>query len=88
MHLAIHLGVKKIILVAFDMKDKPQDHWFGNHPEPIQCRAMTHDNRIRNFAALKSVLDERGIEVLNASPRSALTFFRQVPLETALEIRK
>lgn len=85
-HLAIQLGVSKIILVGYDMRGAPQEHWFGKHPDPIACMAMTQANRIRCFAELKPVLDQHGVTILNSSPGSALTFFRHVALEQALEI--
>lgn len=86
MHLAMQLGVTKIILVGFDMRGKPQHHWFGEHPKQVECLALNHDSRIRYFTTLLPALRELGVDVLNASPGSALTFFRSVPLEQALEI--
>ncbi len=89
MHLAMQLGAAKIILVAFDMTGKAQQHWFGEHPDEIRCTALSQDGRIREFAALKPELEKRGIDVVNTSPSTALTFFRRVTLDAALtEVEK
>lgn len=86
MHLAVHFGVRKIVLVGFDMTGDPMNHWFGHHPAPIAISVRTMDNRIREFAELKPLLADRGIDVVNASPGSALTFFRAGDLETELNL--
>ena len=88
MHIAIHTGARRIILVGVDMRDGPaqEKHWFGDHPTAIGQHPVYYDSlMIPHFATLKPALEGRGIEVVNASPGSALTAFPMVDLETALQ---
>lgn len=86
MHISIHAGVRKIILVGVDMKASGADHhWFGDHPKVITpLNADYQHTMVPHFETLKPALAERGIEVVNASPGSALAAFPLVNLEEAL----
>jgi hypothetical protein len=88
LHLAVHLGAARVILVGYDMTGDPSQHWFGNHPPQLGTSARTMEHRIRAFAGLKPELERRKIEVINTSPRTALTFFRRGDLETVLREEK
>lgn len=84
-HLAVHLGATRIILLGFDMKDgrNRRRHWFGNHPKKLDSRG-NYSLWLRAFDKLAKVLDHKGIEVLNCTPDTALRSFKRVPLEVAL----
>ena len=76
-NLAVHLGAKRIVLLGYDMRlVDGSDHWFGSHPDG---RALTA-NHFTNiflpaFKTLVEPLAKRGVEVVNATPGSALTVF-------------
>lgn len=84
-HLAVHLGAKRIILLGFDMKDgvNRRRHWFGNHPKKLDSRGH-YALWLRAFDKFARVLDHMGVEVLNCTPGTALRSFKRVPLEVAL----
>lgn len=83
-HIAMHAGVEKIILVGFDMQKAPggESHWFGDHPiiEP----AMHQITMAPSFESLVDPLAVLGISVINASPGSALATFPMAELESLL----
>lgn len=80
LHIAAHLGARRVILLGFDMKGK---HWFGDHPRSIRKNPW-NPKWVERFGILAKELDKRGIVVLNASPDSALACFTSVDLETAM----
>lgn len=83
MHVAAHLGVRRILLCGFDMHAQKGEHWFGDHKW-----RPGYKSRYKLFMeAFDSVAPEyakRGIEVLNCTPDSALKCFPNVPLEEGL----
>lgn len=85
LHLTAHLGASRIILVGFDMKGDA--HWFGTHPKGLrQLPPANYMQRwVAMFAPLAAALAEREITVLNASPDSALPYFRRASLTEELE---
>jgi hypothetical protein len=78
--LAVHLGVKKIILIGFDMKP---GHWHEPHPIPT-IDSVYKDQMLPCFETLKKPLAMKKIELINATPGSALTIFPMMDLEKAL----
>ena len=81
LNLAILFGAARIVLVGFDMQGR---HFFGAHPHPL----VNSDPRrfVRHFErAVPSV--PAGVEILNATPGSALTCFRAASLDEALDVR-
>lgn len=83
-HIAMHAGVNRIILVGMDMKSDPKQgsHFFGEHRggRPVEFASLM----IPKFQTLQPALDQRGISVLNATPGSALTTFPFADLDTLL----
>lgn len=79
--LAYQAGSKRIILLGYDMKG---GHWHGDHPAGLNSKA-NFDLWIRNFEELAKDLKEEGIEVLNATPKTALHCFPKIELEQALK---
>ena len=77
--LAYHLGVKKIILLGFDMNmgdvhgiKKDISHWHGSHgnrkPPPFK-------RHMRGSEKIKKDAKKFGIKIINASPDSAIEEF-------------
>lgn len=74
LNLAVLWGATRIVLFGFDMRG---DHFFGRHPAPLR---NTHDYQpfIEAFNEAAPQLRDAGIDVVNASPVSALRCFRRV----------
>jgi hypothetical protein len=88
LNLAAHLGAKRIVLLGYDMRAElggrvPKTHWFGDHPGGTSPDVY---NQMRPlFATIAAPLADRGIEVFNCSPGSALTAFPRVCIDEAAE---
>lgn len=80
MHIAIHAGVREIILVGVDMDMR--SHWFGDHPDKITSHRIS--SMLPAFETLEPALKERGIKVWNASPISNLNVWPKVSLKEIL----
>ena len=85
-HIAAHAGAKRIVLVGMDMKMDAQgnSHNFGEHRDGRKAHFATV--MLPMFPTIVPALEERGIEVVNATPGSALTTFPMVDLDE--ELRK
>lgn len=83
-HLAAQLGAKKIITVGMEFSDGgARDHWFGLHEGRMDMHSDTGRWRAL-FLTLTDALEARGLEILNASPASTVTWLPLVDLETSL----
>jgi hypothetical protein len=83
-NIAYHLGATRIVLLGYDMKPNGnQVHWHTEHPSPtspdIFARAM-----LPHFPTLVEPLKQRGVEVINCTPDSALTCWPMKRLEEIL----
>ncbi len=84
-NLAVHLGAARIVLLGYDMKPAAdgRTHWHGGHPVPVKetvfARVM-----LPCFPSLVAPLRDLGVEVLNATPVSALSVFPMMSLAEAL----
>ena len=84
-NLAVHLGAARIVLLGYDMRfDGKKSHWHGGHPVEIQ-KTVFPNSMLPCFSSLVKPLKELGVEVLNATPGSALTVFPMVELEKELD---
>jgi hypothetical protein len=78
-NLAYLLGARRVVLLGFDMHDLPAErwregNWHNRHQEPPLTGQRT--NRfIPAFEVMAPILKDRGVEVLNATPGSALQCF-------------
>lgn len=89
-NLAYHLGAKRIVLVGYDMRlgRNGETHWnYGQRPEG--ARDNDYENVIRysmlpHFKTLAAPLEAAGVEVLNATPQSALQVWPAVTLKEVL----
>jgi hypothetical protein len=81
--LAAHLGVRRIVLLGFDMKRESQliTHWHGNHKSGLKCPFTHH---LLGFPEIAKDAKRMGIEILNASPESALKAFPRVLVKDLL----
>jgi hypothetical protein len=83
--LAHHFGVRRIILLGFDMKlsdfDSKISHWHGSHggqkPPPFP-------RHLRGFPAIAADAERLGIEIVNANPNSAIECFPKVSVKELL----
>ena len=75
MNLAYHLGVSRIVLLGFDMHKGPNGesnfHDDYGHPQ----RRDPFRKFLLPFPEIKADLDRLGVEVVNATPGSALTLW-------------
>jgi hypothetical protein len=81
-HLAVHYGATRIVLLGFDMKDGMgrRRHWFGAHPGKLDSRG-NYTGWLRAFEKLAGVLKARNVEVINCTADTALKAFRRMPLK-------
>ncbi len=83
-NLAVHLGAKKIILLGYDMhREGARDNWH-DEPRPTSSPDKYAHSMLPHFASLVRPLAERGVEVVNATPGSALDAFPKATLEEVL----
>jgi len=81
-NLAILKGCKQIVLVGFDMRTvKGVRHFFGHHPKGLQ-NTIDYEGFVPHFARASKLL--RGVQIVNATPDSALNCFPMIPLEDCL----
>lgn len=89
MNLAYHFGAKKILLLGFDMHRNGGGHWHDEHQcrdgQPMLSAPPSHIAVWKQeFVAMASDLSHEGVEVVNATPGTALECFRRLPLDKAL----
>ncbi len=87
-NLAVHFGAKRIVLVAFDMKQDQEkglnggNNWHGKHGRFNTPKADIYEAKfLPTFEYIKKDLDELGIECVNATPNSELETFPLTSLE-------
>lgn len=89
--VGILFGSRKMILVGYDMRAREvadtepgksgivlRHHWFGNHPWPSDGGTYIYFRQ--EFARMAPTAAINGIEILNATPGSALDAFPMVDL--------
>jgi len=88
-------GCTRIILLGYDMKTKEvpitepgksgirfQHHWFGEHPWPSDAASYRFFRE--EFSRMAVTAKLGGIEILNATPDSALEAFPMVTLDEVM----
>ncbi len=85
MGLAINWGARRVIFLGLDLSRDPdgRNHWFGDYPDPIR-NCQSYPRFIQAFETVAPILQERGIQVINASRRTALNCFPKMTIEGAL----
>lgn len=91
LNLAAQFGAKRVILLGFDMQAASSEacHWYGrnNWMQAGNPDNFSYHNWRRLLTAAAPDLAARGIDVINASRETALTCFRRLPIEQALEAK-
>jgi hypothetical protein len=92
--MAAHFGVKRIILLGFDMRIEDiksgLTHWHGSHGNPRDIKnkrdriKRTYNRHLMGFGPIAHDAKKRGIEIINASPESSITDFPKVKLKELL----
>lgn len=85
LNLAVQFGASKIVLVGFDMRRDLGVHWHGKHERGLnnpRDEHFAHWRRALDGAAAK--LAELGVQVINASPVSALQAYPTMTFPEAL----
>jgi hypothetical protein len=97
--LACHFGVKRIVLLGFDMRlDRDSvSHWHGHHREKYgdikkreeknkkgKAKSPPFRRHLRGCQAIANDAKRMGVEILNASPKSAIKDFPRVKLSEVL----
>jgi len=81
--LAVHFGVARIILLGFDMSMMAGfSHWHKGHG---RTKPPPFERHLRGFSAIAEDAHKLGIEILNASPESAIAVFPKVTLAEVLQ---
>ena len=82
-NLALLKGCRRIVLVGFDMRRvNDKAHFFGDHPKPCHNRSE-YEQFILRFKRAVPFLP-KDVQIVNATPGSALDCFPMQSLEEAL----
>jgi len=87
-NLAYHFGVKRIILLGFDMKKNGDKHNWHDDYEPHHSKFNPYGRFMRPFPHIAEDLKRLNVECVNAAPRSALDVFPRVKLEDVLKVER
>jgi len=89
--IAVHTGAKRVILLGFDMKVNEEDnqHWHdiyqrGTTMDQKRRRKMPFHRHLRGFPQIARDAKQMGVEILNASPDSAIECFQKVTVKELL----
>ncbi len=83
LNICLHLRAAKIILLGMDAKsDGKKTHWFGEHPIPTPVDI--YEKFVEGFGQISNGLEACGVEVVNATTRTALDCFPKVSLSEVL----
>jgi hypothetical protein len=90
--MAVHFGVKKIVLLGFDMALDANNvsHWHGSHNPGRQVsinkrKAPPFTRHMMGFPTIAADALRLGVEILNCSPISTITVFPKVSLKEVLD---
>jgi len=81
-NLALLMGVRRVLLVGFDMHSRAGRHFFGDHPEPLS-NYMRFETLVPTFRRAAALLPPDR-QIINCTPGSALDCFPALSLEEAL----
>lgn len=76
-NFAVHTGVKRIILLGFDMNLDAENnqHWHKYYAHELNAVDLTFRKHLMAFPDIARNLQDLGIECINANPDSAITDF-------------
>lgn len=85
LNLAYHLGAGKIVLLGYDMRRVDDKcNWHDDHPIAKNPHHNPWERFLRPFPAIARDFERLHVEVVNATPGSALEVFPIVEPETVL----
>jgi hypothetical protein len=86
-NIAVLAGAKKIVLLGYDMRyDKNRTHAHNGHPQRLP--ESSYKGFAQRFKSMIPQLEKLGVEVLNATPGSAIDAFKKVDLASFLSSEK
>lgn len=87
-NLAVHFGVKKIVLLGFDMdlsKGGEYSHWFGYYSKhKVQFAEAVFRRQLIGFPQIAEDAKKLGVEIINANPKSKIDCFPKMNLKDIL----
>lgn len=86
-NLAVHLGVKRIVLIGFDMNvDGNERQWWHQlyHNRPLHKGQKVFLRHLTCFPQIAHDAKELGVEILNANPDSAINDFKKLNIKECL----
>lgn len=83
-NLSLQWGVKKIILVGYDMQLDNGSHWHGDHKGLNNPTKPNVDRWRKTIDANAQTIQDLGVRVFNCSPVSALKRYPKTTIEEAL----
>jgi len=79
LNIALHYGVKKMLLIGWDMRHKGKRHYFGEYPKSMQhtTKNLGPDGELIGLIKEMETINpsDYGIEIINCTPNSALKHF-------------
>ncbi len=81
-NIAILAGARRVVLIGYDCKATDRDHFFGAHPDKSRPPFETIRQRFRETI---EPARKMGVEILNATPGSALDAYPRIGLAESLE---
>jgi hypothetical protein len=86
LNLAVQFGLKKIVLLGFDMTLANGLHWHGRHDGHLQNPRQASVDRWRGVLDDQAgALAAHGVDVVIGSPGSSLSKYRKLSLEAAID---
>lgn len=84
--LAVHFGVKRIILLGFDMDaEDNHSHWHKLYADKSRIRlSSTYKRHLKGFPVIQEQAEKLGVEILNANPDSKIKCFKKVSVKEIL----
>ena len=83
-NFAVHLGVKRIVLLGADMKKGAGGRTHHHSPHPWPSRPGCWDMQMKDLIQMAEPLKRKGVEVVNTSLGSRIDFWPKVPFSEAL----
>jgi len=82
-NLAYHLGVRRVVLLGFDMRRVDgEPNWHKDHPAADK---NPYDVYLKHFNAIARDAEALGLEIINCTPGSAIGHFPIMSLDEFLE---
>ena len=87
LQLAVYMGMKEIYFIGLDLKNTiDKTHFFGRDYNSQNHDTTEYPKMIESFEKIAPILKEKGINVYNCSPDSALKCFPYVDYKEAIKI--